>query len=278
MKYLDLQVNGAFGVDFNDDALTAEAFEFACGKLKESGVIGFLATIITDAVATMCGRIEKIVRLLDTNAGLRQFVRGIHIEGPFLSDQSGFYGTHPSQHIQPANERDAMRLLEAGNGFVRLVTLAPEQDPDFSPEDARHSVIRWLPSTIENASGPRVADGLPEFCDFRPAALVAATVLSHPAPGRITLNAGSKAVSADIAGQTGTVLGLGPADYARPSEEHLPIQLPAGARMPALGEVVYIVPRHVCTTVNQHSFVIIAEDGRAVAVERISARGHEAPR
>ena len=51
MKYLDLQVNGAYGVDFNDDALTAEAFEFACGKLKESGVVGFLATIITDSIA-----------------------------------------------------------------------------------------------------------------------------------------------------------------------------------------------------------------------------------
>jgi hypothetical protein len=34
----------------------------------------------------------------------------------------------------------------------------PEQDPEFSAEDARYSVIRWLPSTIENASGPHVHD------------------------------------------------------------------------------------------------------------------------
>ena len=131
MRYLDLQVNGAFGVDFNDDALTTEAFEFACGRLKESGAIGFLATIITDSIDTMCNRIQKIVGMLEEKSDLRQFVKGIHVEGPFLSDQSGFYGTHPSQHIRPANERDAMRLLEAGNGFVRLVTLAPEQDSDF---------------------------------------------------------------------------------------------------------------------------------------------------
>jgi N-acetylglucosamine-6-phosphate deacetylase len=131
MTYLDLQVNGAFGVDFNDDALTAEAFETACSKLKEAGVSGFLATIITDSIATMCCRIEKIVRILEAKPDLRPLVRGIHVEGPFLSNQSGFYGTHPPQHIKPANERDAMRLLEAGNGFVRLVTLAPEQDSDF---------------------------------------------------------------------------------------------------------------------------------------------------
>jgi len=34
----------------------------------------------------------------------------------------------------------------------------PEQDPNWSPEDARYSVIRWLPSTIENASGPHIHD------------------------------------------------------------------------------------------------------------------------
>jgi hypothetical protein len=33
-----------------------------------------------------------------------------------------------------------------------------KQDPDWSPEDVRHSVIRWLPSTVENASGPHISD------------------------------------------------------------------------------------------------------------------------
>ncbi len=33
-----------------------------------------------------------------------------------------------------------------------------EQDPSWDPEDARFSVIRWVPSTTENAQGPHVAD------------------------------------------------------------------------------------------------------------------------
>jgi hypothetical protein len=33
-----------------------------------------------------------------------------------------------------------------------------EEDPDWDPEDVRYSVIRWLPSTTENASGPHVSD------------------------------------------------------------------------------------------------------------------------
>lgn len=54
---------------------------------------------------------------------------------------------------QPAFEaagfRDAIIALDAPS-FV--------QDPDWSPEDIRHTMVRWLPSTIENADGPHVHD------------------------------------------------------------------------------------------------------------------------
>lgn len=45
-------------------------------------------------------------------------------------------------------------------GFRRAIVAAeaPKDDPDWSPEDARYSVIRWLPSTTENASGPHIHD------------------------------------------------------------------------------------------------------------------------
>jgi len=44
------------------------------------------------------------------------------------------------------------------NGIIAKEAPSPEQDPDWSPEDARYSVIRWLPSTTENASGPHIND------------------------------------------------------------------------------------------------------------------------
>jgi hypothetical protein len=57
------------------------------------------------------------------------------------------------QSWQPAFE-------EAGFKNAILAKDAPskEQDPDWSAEDARYSVIRWLPSTVENASGPHISD------------------------------------------------------------------------------------------------------------------------
>jgi hypothetical protein len=49
---------------------------------------------------------------------------------------------------------------EAGfkNAIVARDAPSPKEDPEWSPEDARYSVIRWLPSTVENASGPHVSD------------------------------------------------------------------------------------------------------------------------
>jgi hypothetical protein len=44
------------------------------------------------------------------------------------------------------------------NAIIAKMAPTKKQDPDFSAEDARYSVIRWLPSTIENASGPNVND------------------------------------------------------------------------------------------------------------------------
>ncbi|HXS98285.1 MAG TPA: zinc-dependent metalloprotease [Candidatus Limnocylindrales bacterium] len=44
------------------------------------------------------------------------------------------------------------------NAIIAKEAPTAQQDPDWSPEDVRHSVIRWLPSTVENASGPHISD------------------------------------------------------------------------------------------------------------------------
>ena len=52
---------------------------------------------------------------------------------------------------------DWQKAFEAAgfkNAIIAKLAPTPEEDPDFSPEDVRYSVIRWLPSTIENAIGP----------------------------------------------------------------------------------------------------------------------------
>jgi hypothetical protein len=54
---------------------------------------------------------------------------------------------------QPALEAAGFR-----NAIVARPAPEPSEDPEYSPEDVRYSVIRWLPSTTQNAFGPVVAD------------------------------------------------------------------------------------------------------------------------
>lgn len=124
----DIQVNGAFGVDFNDDALTLGAFQFACAKLRATGIDLFLPTIITAPVDTMGFRIEKIVSFMGQDPSLASLVAGLHIEGPFISRLSGYRGTHPEHEIMDAQLDVAKRLLDFGSGHIKMLTLAPETD------------------------------------------------------------------------------------------------------------------------------------------------------
>ncbi|HTF37654.1 MAG TPA: zinc-dependent metalloprotease [Blastocatellia bacterium] len=63
-------------------------------------------------------------------------------------------------YIKRGIEKWQAAFEEAGfkNAIIAREAPSQEQDPDWSPEDARYSVIRWLPSTTENASGPHVSD------------------------------------------------------------------------------------------------------------------------
>lgn len=54
---------------------------------------------------------------------------------------------------QPAFEAAGFK-----NAIVAKEAPSKSEDPDWDAEDARYSVVRWLPSTIENASGPNIHD------------------------------------------------------------------------------------------------------------------------
>ena len=102
------------------------------------------------------------------------------------------------------------------------------------------------------------------------------TVVSHPKADYLTCDAGHKAVSADAGIPTCTVAGRPDLIPLKPSEEHLPMEVKGGAR-PEIGEALYLIPRHVCPTVNNFDDALIVAGGRVTGIERVTARGHEAP-
>ena len=126
--YVDLQVNGYHGVDFNGDDLSAEALHEVCQQLESDGVEGILATVITDQVDRMAARLARLAKLREADPIVQAMIWGVHIEGPFLSDQPGFVGSHPPSDVCPASVEKMQGLLDAADGLTRIVTLAPEFD------------------------------------------------------------------------------------------------------------------------------------------------------
>lgn len=130
--FLDLQVNGYAGVDFNSVDLTTDACHAACEALRADGVERILATVITAEMSVMTKLLENIVSARENDTLVRDVIEGIHIEGPFLNETPGFIGAHPPTAVVPANDDDAKRLLDSAGGLTRIVTLAPERDEGSS--------------------------------------------------------------------------------------------------------------------------------------------------
>ena len=128
MEPLDLQLNGYKGVDFNADDLTLDRLRHACAAVRADGGGRILATVITDRLDRMLGRIARLTAFHAEDATVRDVVAGIHVEGPFISPLPGYVGAHPVAHVLPASPGVAQQLLDAGEGLVRLFTLAPECD------------------------------------------------------------------------------------------------------------------------------------------------------
>lgn len=129
--YLDLQLNGYDGVDFNADTLDPDEVARVCARLIDEGTSGVLATVITAEIDVMCRRLQNICKVCRENQDVAKVIWGLHIEGPFLNEQPGYIGAHPPDAARPAEPDSMQRLMDAGEGLTRIVTLAPERDEQF---------------------------------------------------------------------------------------------------------------------------------------------------
>ena len=118
--FLDLQVNGFAGVDFNDPAVTVDQVRRALGVLRAHGVTRCLPTIITSP-AEEFGRCARTLLQAEASA-----IVGIHMEGPYISPEDGPRGAHRREYTAPASIDDFKRRQDLADGRIRLVTLAPE--------------------------------------------------------------------------------------------------------------------------------------------------------
>jgi N-acetylglucosamine-6-phosphate deacetylase len=123
--FIDLQVNGYAGVDYNLPTSPPEEVGRSIRALYSTGVTRFFPTVVTNSADIMLACLRNLAQ---AKAQLREGVaiEGIHVEGPHLSPTDGPRGAHPLEWIRPPDIDLLHRMQEAGGGLIRLVTLSPE--------------------------------------------------------------------------------------------------------------------------------------------------------
>jgi D-serine deaminase-like pyridoxal phosphate-dependent protein len=105
---------------------------------------------------------------------------------------------------------------------------------------------------------------------------VYSTVVSRAGPERGILDAGSKTLTADPGGGLdgyGLIREYPQARIAKFAEEHGFLDLAASAKKPEIGEIVRIVPNHVCVVVNMVDRLVAVRGGEIVGEVHVAARG-----
>ena len=124
--FIDIQVNGFCGVDFNGPHFEGDELVDVCRKLPETGVTGFCPTLITAEHERLARNIIEIRESCRRHLLVRSMVLGIHLEGPYINPEDGPRGAHPRAHTALPDWNEFERLLSLGQGLVRMVTAAPE--------------------------------------------------------------------------------------------------------------------------------------------------------
>ncbi len=99
----DIQINGGLGYDFSSETITvgqaAEVFRQVIG----CGVFRFCPTFITNSAEAYRHGVLTLMELVETYPEFRPVMAGIHLEGPFIANETGPRGSHPPKYCVPYN-------------------------------------------------------------------------------------------------------------------------------------------------------------------------------
>jgi N-acetylglucosamine-6-phosphate deacetylase len=122
--FVDLQVNGFAGVDFNDPNTSVQAIGNALHAMFATGVTRCLPTVITGPPQTMVASLRNL-RRAQLELPLGRAMAGFHVEGPHIGPEDGPRGAHPVRWVRPPDLDEFARWQDATEGGIRLITLSP---------------------------------------------------------------------------------------------------------------------------------------------------------
>jgi N-acetylglucosamine-6-phosphate deacetylase len=122
--FIDLQVNGFAGVDFNSPTAPHDEIERAIIATFSTGVTRFYPTVITGAPDAMLAALRNLATARESSTD-GHAMEAFHVEGPHISPEDGPRGAHPREWVRPPEFAEFQRLQDAAQGHVRLITISP---------------------------------------------------------------------------------------------------------------------------------------------------------
>ncbi|KZS11258.1 N-acetylglucosamine-6-phosphate deacetylase [Daphnia magna] len=189
--YIDLQVNGGFGVDFSRDSETIDqGLEVVAKGLLVYGTTSFCPTLVTSSPEFYHQVVGKIKKTPGSSKGAE--ILGIHVEGPFINNDKK--GAHEKKFIHKFNH-GANSIEEVyGKDWrnISMVTLAPELEN--STEAIKHLTSNGVTVSLGHSMGSLVQgeEAVRNGASFITHLFNAMLPFHHRDPGLIGLLASSK--------------------------------------------------------------------------------------
>jgi N-acetylglucosamine-6-phosphate deacetylase len=141
--FVDLQVNGYHGQEFNDFELNTEKIVEISKDMDADGVTSYLPTATTHSFEMLANTMKTLAAACEESTEVSRRVPGFHLEGPYISPEDGPRGAHPLEHCRPPDWDEFQRLQEAAGGRILILTLSPEYEsaPEFIAKAEKSGVL-----------------------------------------------------------------------------------------------------------------------------------------
>ena len=117
--FVDIHCHGGGGKYFA--SLTDSEITQVIATHRSGGTVAGLASLVTEPIPNLIAQIKRLVPFAQRNE-----IAGIHLEGPYLSHAR--CGAHDPNLLRTPTIPEVQTLLDAGQGFIKMITIAPELD------------------------------------------------------------------------------------------------------------------------------------------------------
>ena len=204
---------------------------------------------------------------------------GLNLRGIYTHEGHDYQAADPAGVHTAAEESQQLMTsiaaaIQAATGAACEVSMG--SSPSFLLESFYAPIDELRPGTaVFNDASHAHLLGHTDWC----AATVLATVVNLPAPDRVVIDAGAKALTSDRRGPGvlfnsghGMVVGHPEAVITSVSDEHGVIAAPDASAF-AIGQTLRVIPNHICPCVNLYDHAFAAREGIVEAVWHVTARG-----